>query len=268
MKKTIIFFCSMFFALCYLNGAVAAIKKASSVSEQTSQGAAGLMAGNSLIPTALGLVGNVMELNKQQAALSAECVPSDSEIEFVKKLVQEWAKAGGTIDMSGRTACLGKDGKNYAFSVKWAMDGSPCYDAFNGEKDENQIYKNYPYPGKGFVLKDQSLEDSDKNRITKSDIYEIFPKIGFEDADYLASEVSMVAKLKEKAIKCAPEKLSAKQRELWGNMLTQTVGGLGQKQNAGTTMQQVGSVLQSGGNSPLGTLGGTVNILTGSLLAQ
>lgn len=268
MKKTIIFFCSMFFALCYLDGAMAAIKKASSVSEQTSQGAAGLMSGNSLIPTALGLVGNVMELNKQQAALSAECVPSDSEIEFVKKLVQEWAKAGGTIDMSGRMACKSGD-KDYEYSVKWANDGtSPCYNAFNGPRDEYQIYKDYPYPGKGYMLKDYSLEDSDKNRISKSDIYEIFPKIGFEDADLLPSEVSMIAKLKEKAIKCAPEKLSAKQRELWGNMLVQTVGGLGQKQNAGDTMSQVSSVLQSGGNSTLGTLGGTVNVLTGSLLAQ
>jgi len=270
MKKSIIFFCSMFLVLCFLCEARSSIeiKKAPSASEQKQQ-SGGLMAGNSLIPTALGLVGNVMTLNKQQAALAAECAPEESEIAFVKTLVQEWAKAGGTITMSGRRACKMTDGKDYAFDVLYPAEGvSPCYNSFNLTSDEYQVYKNYPYPGKGHSKKDESLEDSDKNSIPRSDIYEIFPKIGFEDADYLPSEVPMIARLKEKAIKCAPDKLSAKQRELWGNMLTQTVGGLGQKQNAGTTMQQVGSVLQSGGSSPLGTLGGTVSVLTGSLLNQ
>jgi hypothetical protein len=268
MKKSIIFL--LLLSICYLGeaGAAIEIKKAPSASEQKQQGG-GLMAGNSLIPTALGLVGNVMALNKQQAALAAECEPTDTEITFVKTLVQEWAKAGGTITLSGRRACKMTDGKDYAFDVLYSSEGvSPCYNVFNLTTDNWQIYKDYPYPGKGHSKKDESLEDSDKNSIPRSDIYEIFPKIGFEDADYLPSEVSQVARLKEKAIKCAPDKLSAKQRELWGNMLTQTVGGLGQKQNAGTTMQQVGSVLQSGGNSPLGTLGGTVSVLTGSLLNQ
>lgn len=271
MKKSIIVFCSMLTALCSLceaHGAIE-IKKASSATEQKQQ-AGGLMAGNSLVPTALGLVGNVMTLNKQQAELSKECEPTDSEIAFVKTLVQEWAKAGGEISMTGRTACkLENNNKDYASSVLYPTEGiAPCYNSFSKDIDAGQIYKDYPYPGKGYSLKDYSLEDGPKNRIIKSDIYEIFPKIGFEEADLSPDEAQKIAKLKEKAVKCAPEKLSAKQRELWGNMLMQTVGGLGQKQNAGSTMGQVGSVLQSGGNSPLGTLGGTVNVLTGSLLKQ
>ena len=244
------------------------IKKATPVAAENKTGAAGLMAGNSLVPTALGLVGNVMTLNKQQAELAAECEPSSSEITFVKNLMQEWAKAGGEKPkMENRKPCTPDDGKDYATSVKQGNGISePCYNAFNKKNDVIQIYAEYPYPGKGYRLKDYSAEESDKNKIQMSDLYEVFGKIGFEDADYLPGEVSMVARLKEKAIKCAPEKLSAKQRELWGNMLMQTVSGLGEKQNAGATMEQVSSVLQSGGNSPLGSLGGTVYALTGSLL--
>ncbi|NMA32744.1 MAG: hypothetical protein GX944_02330 [Alphaproteobacteria bacterium] len=266
MKKLYFIF-SVFFVTVFFTpvsyGALVEIKKASPAVEQKQKGIGGLMAGNSLVPTALGLVGNVMTLNKQQAALTAECVPTDSEIAFVKMLVQEWAKAGGEITINNRKAC--DSGNDYQSSLRFS-DDNPCYNSFNKSTDEYQIYKDYPYPGKGYILKDYSLEESDKNKIIKSDIYEIFLKIGFDDADLLPNEVPMVAKLKEKAAKCAPEKLSAKQRELWGNMLMETVGGLGKKQNAGNIMEQVGSVLQSGGSSPLGTLGGTVNVLTGTLL--
>ncbi len=269
MKKLIMFFCCVSVALCPLceaHGAIE-IKKAAPATEQK-QASSGLMAGNSLVPTALGLVGNVMALSQQQKALTKECEPTDAEVAFVKNLMQEWARAGGAQpEFVNRAPC--DSGNNYANSVRYTSEGiQPCFNLFNGSQDAGQIYANYPYPGKGYRLKDSAGENSEKNRAIMSDMYEMFSFIDFEDSDYLPSEVSQIARLKEKAVNCAPEKLTAKQRELWGKMLVQTVGGLGQNQNAGTTMSQVGYIMQSGGASPLGTLGGTMNVLTGSLLSQ
>lgn len=266
MKKSIMFFCSLFVALCCVceaHGAIE-IKKAAPATEQK-QASNGLMSGNSLIPTALGLVGNVMALNQQQSALSKECEPTDAEVAFVKNLMQEWARAGGAApNFADRVPC--ESGNNYSNSVRYSSDGiKPCFNVF---QDAGQIYVNYPYPGKGYKLKDSAGENTEKNRAIMSDMYEMFSAVGFEDSDYLPGEVAQIARLKEKAIDCAPEKLSAKQRELWGNMLVKTVGGLGQNQNTGTTMSQVGAIMQSNGSSPLGTLGGTMNVLTGSLLNQ
>lgn len=269
MKKSIMFFCSLSVALCSLceaHGAIE-IKKAAPATEQK-QASSGLMSGNSLVPTALGLVGNVMALSQQQAALSKECEPTDTEVAFVKNLMQEWARAGGDAPkFADRVPC--ESGNNYFNSVRYSSDGiRPCFNVFGDSQDAGQIYSNYPYPGKGYKLKDPAGENTEKNRAIMSDMYEMFSSIGFEDSDYLPGEVAQIARLKEKAVNCAPERLSAKQREMWGNMLVKTVGGLGQNQNTGTTMGQVGAIMQSSGASPLGTLGGTMNVLTGSLLNQ
>jgi hypothetical protein len=272
MKKLTLFL--LLTANCYLltapmaRGAIE-IKKAQPVAAaQTQTGVGGLLAGNSLIPTALGLVGNVMSLSQQQAALVGECEPTDSEVNFVRNLMQEWARAGGAAPvLGGRAACSGS--MNYATFVRtYPADMAACFNVFNGSQDSWQIYANYPYPGKGIRLKDPTGPNNAKNQVVLSDIYEMFAAIGFEDADYLPTEVAQVARLKEKAVKCNPAVLSAKQRELWGNMLVQTVGGLGQNQNAGATMGQVGAILQSGGGSPLGSVVGALPILTGTLLNQ
>ncbi|MCL2748983.1 MAG: hypothetical protein FWE50_02810 [Alphaproteobacteria bacterium] len=243
------------------------IQKAPGVAVLEQQkGIGGLMAGNSLIPTALGLVGNVMALSQQQAALSAECEPTDAEITFVKNLMQEWARAGGAApNLSPRPEC--SKNQSYASSIRNLAEGMyPCWNSFNGTQDSFQIYYRYPFPGKGYKLKDPSAPDNDKNRMAMSDMYEIFAKIGFEEADYMPNEVSQAARIKEKSLNCAPAILSAKQKELWGNMLMTTVGGLGQKQNAGATMGQVAGIMsQPGGGSPLGALMGVAPVLTGSL---
>ncbi|MCL1892178.1 MAG: hypothetical protein FWF97_02730 [Alphaproteobacteria bacterium] len=267
MKKSTFALCSLLFALCATSVAHAAVQitKAAPVStQQQEKGMAGLMSGNSLIPTALGLVGNVMAMSQAQAALSAECEPTDGEVAFVKTLMQEWAKAGGAMpNLGARPKCVGR---TYADSVRILAEGiEPCYQVFDGTMDSYQIYANYPYPSKGYRLKDPAGPNNDKNRAAMSDIYQMLGGIGFEDADFMPNEVAMMARLKEKSLTCAPAVLSAKQRELWGAMLTQTVGGLGQKQNAGATMGQVGSVLQQGGGSPLNSMMGALPVLSGSL---
>ena len=252
--------------LCAGGAGAVVIQKAPTVAQQEQQkGIGGLLSGNSLIPTAMGLVGNVMALSQQQAALSRECEPSPQEITFVKTIMQEWAKAGGAPPtLSGRQPCSG--GQNYESSVKYLAEGlQPCWNAFNTKLDEFQIWKGYPYPGKGYKPKDPSASDNEKNRIAMSDMYEIFAAVGFEEADYIGNEASQAAKIKEKSLNCAPAVLSAKQKELWGNMLMTTVGGLGQKQNAGATMGQVSAIMQQGGGSPLGSLMGVAPVLTGSL---
>jgi hypothetical protein len=268
------FFIFMFPFFVALAGAApsfaAVIKKADTVAVQKQEtGAAGLMSGNSLIPTALGLVGNVMALTQQQNALTKECEPTDAEISAVKGLMQEWARAGGSPPTFGsdRGPCVYGTGVDYAASVGISVEGiQPCYNNFNGSSsDVFQVYAGYPYPGKGWKLKDPSAGKNEKNKIILSDLYEMFAAIGFSDADYLPSEVSVVTPMKEKALKCAPAVLKAKQKELWGGMLVQTVGGLGQKQNTGDTMSQVGQIMQSGGGSPLGSLMGIAPVLMGSL---
>lgn len=266
MKKTFAIFCSLLFALCSFSEAPAAtvIKKAAPVATQK-QEAGGLLGGNSLIPTALGLVTNVMTLSKQQTALTKECEPTSAEVEFVRKLMQEWARAAGARpDMGGRIACA--DGRSYANDVRTLGEGMlPCYNSFNTSVDRWQIYYNYPYPGSGYKLKDPSAPDNDNNRIRMSDMYELFDKIGFTEVDLLASEASQYAKLKERALECSPAKLAAKQKELWGNMLTSVIGGMGQKQDSGNVLGQVGGIMQQGGGSPLGVLGGVGTTLLGGL---
>ena len=65
------------------------ITKAASVTPQETSSSS---AGSSLIPTVLKLVSGVQQLNAQQKALTAECVPSAQEITFVDNTMKEWAK--------------------------------------------------------------------------------------------------------------------------------------------------------------------------------
>jgi hypothetical protein len=263
--------------VCFLCGvlwacgapAVVEIKKAAVVAEQPQEkGLGGLLSGNSLIPTAIGLIGKVRSLQQQQQALTKECEPTDSEISFVKTLMQEWARAGGTPPAMGSRAACDTMNSTYAADV---MNGlgegmQPCYQRFRSSADINQIYYNYPYPGKGSMAKDISAPKSDKNSIVMSDLYDMLGVITFDDADLLPGEASQMARLREKAIKCAPDKLNARQRELWGGMLTDVVGSLGQKQNATTTMSQVTGVLQNSGGNPLGSVMNVLPGLAGSLM--
>lgn len=247
------------------NGAIQ-IKKASSVAAQP-QDTGGVLSGNSLIPTALGLITSVQTMKSQQQALTKECEPSDSDVNFVKKMVQEWARAGGAMPvLAGRAPC--EQGTNYKYSVRWLAQGTqPCYDAFTSDSDKKQIYANYPYPGKGYSLKDAAGTDTESNRIYVSDLYEIFAAIGFEDADLLPDEASRIVALREKSLRCAPSVISQKQAALWQGMLGQAIGGLGGS-SAGTNMGQIGQILSSSGGSALGSITNTLPIITSTLMGQ
>ncbi len=102
MKKTILFFAGLMCCAPMMSAhAAVAVKKAAPVATQESAGTAGAA---SLIPTVLGLVSGVQALNAQQQALTAECIPTTAELNFVNTTMQEWAKTGAaTADDVQRT---------------------------------------------------------------------------------------------------------------------------------------------------------------------
>ncbi len=96
MKKTILFFAGLMCCAPMMSAhAAVAVKKAAPVATQESAGTAGAA---SLIPTVLGLVSGVQALNAQQQALTAECIPTTAELNFVNTTMQEWAKTGAAKD--------------------------------------------------------------------------------------------------------------------------------------------------------------------------
>ena len=74
--------------------------------------------GANLLPTVMGLVSGIQALNQQQKTLTAECIPSSQEINFVNNTIKEWAKTGAstaTISRVNRSFCYGKDGYKNLF---------------------------------------------------------------------------------------------------------------------------------------------------------
>lgn len=225
------------------------ITKAASVTPQETSSSS---AGSSLIPTVLKLVSGVQQLNAQQKALTAECVPSAQEITFVDNTMKEWAKTGAMSaeDVKrrlGRSPCTSTSYNTQVMLYASTGQMDICYDTFN---DGGMIWDGYPKVGYATYCEDGALHCSNKK--TMSDIYEIFNLIDFTDADYNSSELTMAARLMNKIEQCSTARLSAKKRELWGEFLVDTVSSLGQPTNTGTIMEQVSAI--SGGGA-LGTIG-------------
>lgn len=259
MNKTLRFFyCAMACLMAVPATAAVAIKKAAPVATQSTS-----MADNtgSLVGTVLGLVSGVQELNKQQRALTAECIPSSQEITFVNNTIKEWAKTGAsTADEIKKTLrrdrCnIATGGYEAAVKVAAGTDGAKiCYDYWAGEGNDGMVWENFPKVGKATYCTDGSLSCSEKNKKTVSDIYEIFNLVDFSEADYTPSEATMAAKLIAKIEKCSYAKLSAKKKAMWGEFLVDTIGNVGQKTNTGAIMQSVGGLTGGGGLSSLGAI--------------
>ncbi len=238
--------------------AAISVKKAAPVATQESSVAAGAA---SLLPTVLGLVSNVQQLNAQQKALTTECMPSSQEIQFVDNMVKEWAKTGAMTaeDVQRqlrRRPCSSAVG-GYANSVQVAAGTDAdiiCYDWFAGTGNEGMVWYGFPKVGKATYCKDGSPTCSEKNRETVSDIYDIFNLVNFSAEDYTKTEATMAAKLIAKIDECSYSKVSEKKREMWGGFLIETMGGLGQKTNTGTIMDAVENVTGGGGLQSLGAI--------------
>ncbi len=231
------------------------INKASSVSSTPKTAGATMgSTASSLLPTVVGLVSNVKALTTQQDAITAECVPTRTEINFIDKMIKEWAKAGGVLsDSFAKKACKGSN--SYEKSVKNSgmiagLEEDVCYDNYSSTSDVGKIWHEYPKVGMGFYCKggDSYCSETDKDAIRTTNAYELFALVDFGPEDYLDSEISMASKLQEKTLACMPSRMNAKKRELWGELLVNTVGGLGQATNTGSIMEQVSS-FGSGGST-------------------
>jgi len=254
-KKLLVFICMIACAVSSAPAAVA-IKKAAPVATQA---ASVQDTGASLVPTVLSLVSSVQQLNAKQRELTQECIPTSQEITFVNNTMKEWAKVGEmTSDDAkralGRTPCPG--GTGYQMAVRTTLNGDDgdliCYDNFASSSDENMVWHLFPKASVASYCDDGS--QACKNKKTVSDIYDIFNLIDFSESDYTKTEATMAAKLLSKIESCSNARLSAKKRAMWGEFLTSTVGGLGQKTNTSSIMETVSGLSNGGGMSSLGAI--------------
>ncbi len=261
MKKTLaIFIAAMQCVMATTAMAAVSIKKAAPV--ETKQ-ADKLSSATSLLPTVINLVGTVQQLKAQQKALTDECVPTTAEINFVDKMMKEWAKTGEmsadqVMSQLGRSRC--EDANGYAARVRsyagTGVDDALCFNYFSGAGNSGMIWENYPKVG---IVTDLCSDGTTvcRDKETKSDIYDIFNLITFTQDDYVGKdEITMAGKLMDKIEKCSYSKLSARKKEMWGEFLTTTMGTIGQKQNTGNIMQMVSGITSSGGGglSGLGSI--------------
>ena len=237
--------------------AVATVKKAAPVATKTSSS----NTTSSLAGTALQFGLNVAQLAKQQKEMTAECIPSSAEITFVNNTIKEWAKTGAMTaqeveDRLDRRPCSG--GVGYESDVRESATtdlDDICFDNFVGYGDEGTVWYKYPKVGLATYCPDGSYTCSTKNKKTKSDIYEIFNLIDFTQDDYTKQEATMAAKLISKIENCSNAKLSQKKRAMWGEFLTTTIGGVGQKTSTGNIMDTVSQLTQNGSMGGLSSLG-------------
>ena len=226
------------------------IKKAAPVATKQADKMA---SATSLLPTVIGLVGSVKSLSTQQQQLSSDCAPTTDELNTVNNLVKEWAKIGDTTAESARSSmgevpCSGNEESNsggaYETFIKEHDDDETCYESFTSKADEGTVWYKFPKASSG-----SKCDDNNKNCTYISNIYDLFAKIPFTEEDLTKSELSKITKLKEKSERCAPGKINAAKRELYGNFLVQTLGSVGQSTGAvgtGSVLEAVSSMGGSG----------------------
>jgi len=249
MKKIL----SVFIALVLVAPVVAwgevSVKKSSSVKKKTE---APLDSAASLVPTVVGLVGSVKTLNAQQQQLTADCVPTSDEIRVVNDLVKEWAKTGDTDAVSAANglgepcwaSAGGSDDGSYQRFMEVNMGGKEtCYERFVGSGNQDMIWFEYPKASLANVCDPVTNKDCKK----VSNLYDIFERIPFTTQDYTKGEAAKVARLVEKSQKCAPSRINAAKRELWGGFLTQTLGNVGKTSGVSGTDAVIQAVSSAGG---------------------
>ena len=264
MRKKILLFIGCLLAV-HNTAAALTITKARAVAKQETSAQ---NVGANLLPTVMGLVSGIQALNQQQKTLTAECIPSSQEITFVINMFKEWAKTGAAqardIESKlGMKKCDSATG-GYEASVRLAADIEDdeliCYDFYS---ETGTVWYGFPKAVSTYYCTDGSVSGcSDKYRKQVSNIYDVFNLIDFVDADYTADEAKMAATLIAKIENCSYAKLSARKKALWGDFLTTTVGGLGQKTNTASVMETVSGMAGSLGGGGLQSLSGIGSIAT------
>lgn len=227
------------------------VKKAAAVKTQTTSATDSAA---TLVPTVLGLVGAVKDFTAKQAELTAECTPSQAEVDWVNKMFKEWIQTGvksaeDIISSNAMAKCPGEADVCYSSKIQEMMtvDGTPnYYDRFS---DDGAIWAGYPMASMATYCKTEPC--TTKNKKTESNMWTIYSLIDFADEDYSASEATMAAKLRAKYENCSSYALSSKQKLLQNSFLNQTVGSIGQKTNTGSVMEMVNSL---GGGNGLGAI--------------
>lgn len=261
MKKILLIFSAITVACPVVAHGAVAIKKAAPVAAKKTSTASST---GSLVPTVLGLVSAVKELNVKTRELTAECVPSAAEISFVNNTIKEWAKTGASTAAEAEKAlgmkrCTNAHTGGYARSVEINAgedDEFICTDWFGSDGDKGTVWYEFPMAAIATYCADGSIDCGKSQKKTVSNIYNIFNLIDFTDKDYTASEVKMASQLLSKIEKCSDAKLSATKRAMWGDFLVNTIGNVGQSTNTGAIMQSVGNISQSGLGGGLSSLSG------------
>ncbi len=223
--------------------------------------------GASLLPTALGLVTSVIQLNQQQKALTAECEPTSREITFVNNMIKEWANAGGRNPLTSSSAvrpCSANE--SYATTVRYAGNGlaidnsTICWDTFTDSEARHAVWAGYPKASVAEYCSDggDNLSLCGKGSRKKvTNMWTLFDMIDFENKDYTQGEATQAVALLEKATKCSTNKLAAKRLETFGGFITNTISNLGQPTNTDSIMGAVSSVV---GQTGFGNIGGIANV--------
>lgn len=247
MKKILTFFIVCVFSAIDLSWGAVSVKKAAPV---TMKKESNMESATSFLPAVLNLVENVKNLKTQQQQVTAECEPSSGEIEIVNSLVKEWAKIGDTSQSniaSGLTLCVGTNYSEYMRNMAQSYNDT-CYDVF---PNQGYIWDGYP---KASIAKECTGMNNTNCKVY-TNIYDVFGKIPFTDPDdYTKREVENIAKIKEKFDKCATAKVKAKQRELAGNFLNQTLSSVGKTTGAAGTEDVLKAVQGLGGSGSFGSL--------------
>lgn len=272
-------FCGVVLTAWFCCGAFGATvlkpKKAAPVAQQDTSTST-TSVGASMLPTALSLVQGVMQLSQQQKALTAECYPTNSEINFVNNLVKEWANAGGAnpvaSSVSGNRTTyntgIACDGEKYEDSVlrraRFPDGGSKiCWEVFSPTEARGAVWAGYPKATvTSLYCPDGTYNCSENKKVKSSNMWDLFALIDFGDADYTKSEASQAAALRQKVDKCSDAKLLAQKKAAVGNFITGTISNLGQPTNTGSVMEMVTGIM---GQKGVGGVGGLANIATSLL---
>ncbi len=272
MKKVLLFFIGGMVCLAGIPAQAVTINKAAPVAAQETSTSS---TATSLVPTVLNFIGNVQQLSAKQKELTAECIPSTQEINFVNNIVKEWAKTGAMSadkvkTVLGREPCELANGGYKAAVERWAltgMDEKICFDHFEGDGNADMVWRGFPKVGLATYCSDgtPASQCSSKNKVTVSDIYEIFNLVDFSEADYTTSELTMASKLLAKVEQCSNAKLSAKKRAMWGEFLMNTINTLGEPTNTSSILETVSGISNSGGlSSSIGSISSFATSLFGN----
>lgn len=236
------------------------IQKAGAVKETPKEEGVEASIGTNFIGTAIGLATGIMQIKDAERGLTSGCAPSQSDVDFVNKMMQEYAKMGRETprQMIDKLSGANTESENCSYN-SWAMtqQGAVCYERFS---EEGKIWNKYPKASRlsSAICPPDKSGCAEKDKRYYSNAYEVYGYMGWSEADLMSSEeVSNHAKLMKKIEECDPAVLKKKKQEMTMGLVTNTLGGLGQKQNTGGVMEQVGAMMQTsggGGSNPLGSL--------------